>query len=125
VKKIKETLGGRMTSLAAARAQIDSVRGLVFFGFPLHAPGRSSAERGKQLAQVTVPMLFLQGSRDTLADLKLLQPLCSRLGKRAELFVIEGGDHSFHMLKSSGRIDEEVLNEAADKTAAWISRVSE
>jgi predicted alpha/beta-hydrolase family hydrolase len=70
-------------------------------------------------------MLFLQGSRDTLADLKLLKPLCSRLGKRAELFVIEGGDHSFHMLKSSGRSDEEVLNEAADKTAAWISRVSE
>jgi predicted alpha/beta-hydrolase family hydrolase len=119
VKKIKETLGGRMTSLVAARAPLDSVRGLVFFGFPLHAPGRSSAERGKHLAQVTVPMLFLQGSRDTLADLKLLKPLCSRLGTRAELFVIDGGDHSLHMLKSSGRSDDEVLEQVAEKTSGW------
>jgi predicted alpha/beta-hydrolase family hydrolase len=120
-----KSMGGRMTSLAVARAPLDSVRGLVFFGFPLHAPGKASAARAEHLTRVAVPMLFLQGSRDSLADLKLLKPLCSRLGKRAELFVIEGGDHSFHMLKSSGRSDEEALNEAADKTAAWISRVSE
>jgi predicted alpha/beta-hydrolase family hydrolase len=120
-----KSMGGRMTSLAAARAPLDSVRGLVFFGFPLHAPGKASAARAEHLTRVAVPMLFLQGSRDSLADLKLLKPLCSRLGKRAELFVIEGGDHSFHMLKSSGRSDEEALNEATDKTAAWISRVSE
>jgi predicted alpha/beta-hydrolase family hydrolase len=118
-----KSMGGRMTSLAAAKEPLDGVRGLVFFGFPLHAPGRSSAERGKHLAQVTVPMLFLQGSRDSFADLKLLKPLCSRHGKRAELFVIEGGDHSLHMLKSSGRSDDEVLEEVAEKTAAWISRL--
>jgi predicted alpha/beta-hydrolase family hydrolase len=120
-----KSMGGRMTSLAAAKAPLDGVRGLVFFGFPLHAPGKASAARGEHLTRVTAPMLFLQGSRDSFADLKLLKPLCSRLGKRAELFVIEGGDHSFHMLKSSGRSDDEVLNEAADKTAAWISPVSE
>jgi predicted alpha/beta-hydrolase family hydrolase len=119
-----KSMGGRMTSLAAAKAPLDGVRGLIFFGFPLHAPGRSSAERGTHLAQVAVPMLFLQGSRDSLADLKLLKPLCSRLGKRAELFVIDGGDHSFHMLKSSGRTDEEVLEEVAKNIESWVSRVA-
>lgn len=120
-----KSMGGRMTSLAAARAPLDSVRGLVFFGFPLHAPGKASAARGEHLTRVAAPMLFLQGSRDSLADLKLLKPLCSCLGKRAELFVIDGGDHSVHMLKSSGRSDEEVLEQVAEKTAAWIFRVSE
>jgi predicted alpha/beta-hydrolase family hydrolase len=118
-----KSMGGRMTSLAAAKEPLDSVRGLIFFGFPLHAAGKPSAERGKHLADVTVPMLFLEGSRDTLADLKLLKPLCGRLGKRAELFVIDGGDHSFHMLKSSGRSDDEVLDEAAQKVASWASGV--
>jgi uncharacterized protein len=117
-----KSMGGRMTSLAAARDPLDSVRGLVFFGFPLHAPGKASAARGEHLTRVTAPMLFLQGSRDSFADLKLLKPLCSRLGKRAELFVIDGGDHSFHMLKSSGRSDDAVLDEAAHKAAAWMSR---
>jgi predicted alpha/beta-hydrolase family hydrolase len=116
-----KSMGGRMTSLAAAKAPLEGVRGLIFFGFPLHAAGKPSAERGKHLAEVTVPLLFLQGSRDTLADLKLLKPLCSRLGKRAELFVIDGGDHSFHMLKSSGLSDDEVLSEAAQKAASWIA----
>jgi predicted alpha/beta-hydrolase family hydrolase len=101
------------------------VRGLIFFGFPLHAPGKASADRGEHLTRVAAPMLFLQGAHDALADLKLLKPLCGRLGKRAELFVIEGGDHSLHMLKSSGRSDDEVLDQAADKTAGWISRQSE
>jgi predicted alpha/beta-hydrolase family hydrolase len=120
-----KSMGARMTSLAAAQAPLDSVRGLVFFGFPLHAPGKASADRGEHLTRVAAPMLFLQGARDALADLKLLKPLCGRLGKRAELFVIEGGDHSLHMLKSSGRSDDEVLDQAADKTAGWISRQSE
>jgi uncharacterized protein len=119
-----KSMGGRMTSLAAARAPLDDVRGLIYFGFPLHAAGRPSADRGQHLTDITVPMLFLQGSRDTLADLKLLKPLCARLGKRAELFVIDGGDHSFHVLKSSGRSDDQALEDVARKVAAWISRLS-
>jgi len=115
-----KSMGGRMTSLAAARQPLEAVRGLIFFGFPLHAAGKPGAERGEHLAGVNVPMLFLQGSRDTLADLKLLKPLCSRLGKRAELFVVKGGDHSFHMMKSSSRSDEEALDEVVKKAVEWI-----
>lgn len=115
-----KSMGGRMTSLAAARQPLEGARGLIFFGFPLHAAGKPGAERGEHLAAVNVPMLFLQGSHDTLADLKLLKPLCSRLGKRAELFVVKGGDHSFHMMKSSRRSDEEALDEAVKKAVEWI-----
>jgi len=118
-----KSMGGRMTSLAAAKAPLDGVRGFIFFGFPLHAAGRPGAERGQHLADVAVPMLFLQGSRDVLAELKLLKPLCAKLGKRAELFVVDGGDHSFHMLKSAGKSDEEVLTVVADKAAAWIGKI--
>jgi hypothetical protein len=117
-----KSMGGRMTSLAAARQPLDGVRGLIFFGFPLHAAGKPGAERGAHLAQVDVPMLFLQGSRDALADLKLLKPLCGTLGDRAELFVVKGGDHSFHVLKSAGRSDDEVLEEVVKKTAEWIAK---
>jgi uncharacterized protein len=117
-----KSMGGRMTSLAAARQPLEAVRGLVFFGFPLHAAGKPGAERGKHLAGIDPPMLFLQGSRDSLADLKLLKPLCSRLGKKAELFVIEGGDHSFHVPKSSGRSDEEVLDAVVKKTADGMAK---
>ena len=98
-----KSMGGRMTSLAAARQSLDGVRGMIFFGFPLHAAGKPGAERGAHLADVEVPMLFLQGSRDALADLKLLKPLCSKIADRAELFVVKGGDHSFHVLKSLGQ----------------------
>jgi uncharacterized protein len=119
-----KSMGGRMTSLAAARAPLDDVRGLIYFGFPLHAAGKPSADRGHHLFEIQLPMLFLQGSRDALADLKLLKPLCARLGKWAELFVIDGGDHSFHLLKSSGRSDDQVLEETAAKVASWISRLS-
>jgi uncharacterized protein len=119
-----KSMGGRMTSLAAAKAPLDGVRGLIFFGFPLHAAGRPGAERGEHLADMTVPLLFLQGSRDVLAELKLLEPLCAKLGKRAELFIVKGGDHSFHMLKSAGKSDEEVLAVVADKAAAWMAEVS-
>jgi predicted alpha/beta-hydrolase family hydrolase len=112
-----------MTSLAAAKEPLDGVRGLMYFGFPLHAAGKPSADRGDHLFDIKLPMLFLQGSRDALADLKLLKPLCARLGEWVELFVIEGGDHSFHLLKSSGRSDDQALDEAVQKTASWISRL--
>jgi predicted alpha/beta-hydrolase family hydrolase len=117
-----KSMGGRMTSLAAAREPLDGVRGLIYFGFPLHAAGMPGAERAKHLADIDVPMLFLQGSRDSLADLKLLKPICSQLGKKAELFVIEGGDHSFHVLKSSSRSDDDVLDAVADKAAGWMAK---
>lgn len=112
-----------MTSLAAANEPLQDVRGLLYFGFPLHAPGRPSSDRGNHLVNVKLPMLFLQGSRDSLADLKLIKTLCKRLDKRARLLVIEGGDHSFHVLKSSGRSDDEVLTEAVEQAAAWMGAV--
>jgi predicted alpha/beta-hydrolase family hydrolase len=120
-----KSMGGRMTSLAMAKEPLKGVRGLVFFGFPLHAPGNRSAKRGDHLADVAAPMLFLQGSRDSLADLKLLKPLCNRLGDRAELYVVDGGDHSFDMLKSSGRSDDEVLDDVAQKVGSWLSSLTE
>jgi uncharacterized protein len=118
-----KSMGGRMTSLAAARAPLDDVRGLIYFGFPLHAAGKPSADRGHHLFEVQLPMLFLQGSRDALADLKLLKSLCARLGKRGELFVIDGGDHSFHLLKSSGRSDDQALEDAAQKAVSWMTQI--
>jgi predicted alpha/beta-hydrolase family hydrolase len=117
-----KSMGGRMTSMAAAEAPLPDVRGLVFFGFPLHAPGKPSSERGAHLAGVTVPMLFLQGTRDKLAELDLLRPICDKLGNRAQLHVVEGADHSFHMLKQSGRTDGEVLDELGRTVGAWASR---
>lgn len=117
-----KSMGGRMSSLAAARQPLEDVRGLVFFGFPLHAAGRPGAERGEHLTGIKLPMLFLQGSRDALAELKLLKPLCSKLAGRAELFVVKGGDHSFHVLKSLGRSDDKVLDDVVKKTAEWIGK---
>ena len=118
-----KSMGGRMTSLAEAKEPLADVRGLLFFGFPLHAAGKPSIERGMHLFQVGKPMLFLQGSRDGLADLHLLKPLCERLGGRAELFVVEGGDHSFHMPKRSGSSDDGVLGELAAKAASWAAGI--
>lgn len=120
-----KSMGGRMTSITAAKEPLDGVRGLVYFGFPLHAAGRPGMERGQHLAEVPIPMLFLQGSRDALAELKLLKSLCAKLGKRAELFIIDGGDHSFHMLKSSKKSDEQVLDELVSKAAEWMSAVND
>jgi predicted alpha/beta-hydrolase family hydrolase len=114
-----KSLGGRMTSTAAAQAPLPGVRGLLFLGFPLHAPGKPSPRRGEHLREVRLPMLFLQGTRDRLADLSLLGPLCRELGERARLHVVEGGDHSFHVLKRSGRSDAEVRGELADAVDAW------
>ena len=116
-----KSFGGRMTSQAAAAGSLEGVRGLVFLGFPLHAPGREGTERATHLADVAVPMLFLQGTRDTLADLSLLTPVIEELGARATLHVVDGADHSFAVLKRSGRTGAEVMAELADTAAAWMS----
>ncbi|MFV1980447.1 MAG: alpha/beta family hydrolase [Rhodothermia bacterium] len=106
------SMGGRMTSIACSENPIEDVEGLAFLGFPLHAPGRESAERGGHLRGVGIPMLFLQGTRDKLANLDLLQPLCDSLEARATLHILDGGDHSFKPLKKSGRNHEELMLEA-------------
>ena len=115
-----KSLGGRMTSTAASQQPLPGIRGLVFLGFPLHPAGQSGITRADHLREVALPMLFVQGTRDGLADLALLRPLCDELGARATLHVIEGGDHSFHVLKRSGRSDDEALDEIADAAAAWM-----
>ena len=117
-------MGGRMSSQAAAQGLLGSVRGLVFFGFPLHPPGSPGTKRADHLADVKQPMLFLQGTRDTFADLELLRPVCKKLGPRATLHLIETADHSFHVLKSSGKTDEQVLRELAETTASWARVVA-
>jgi uncharacterized protein len=116
------SFGGRMTSQAQAAAPLPGVMGLVFLGFPLHPAKRPGRERAAHLAQVHLPMLFLQGTRDELADLDLLRPVCAELADRATLHVIEGADHAFHVPARSGRTDEEVQSEMADVMAAWIVR---
>jgi hypothetical protein len=114
-----KSMGGRMTSQAAAQSPLSGVRGLVFFGFPLHPPNRLGTNRADHLTKVGVPMLFLQGTRDTFADLTLLRPIVTKLKDRATLHLIENADHSFHIPKSSGRTDAEVLRELAQTTASW------
>lgn len=118
-----KSMGGRMTSTAAAEEALPNVIGLAFFGFPLHAPGRRSAERGAHLAHVGLPMLFLQGTRDKLADLGLLSTLVSDLGSRSVLHVLDGADHGFHVPKRSGRTDEEVLDELCDAFVSWLAGI--
>lgn len=120
-----KSLGGRMTSGASALRPLPGVRGLVFYGFPLHPTGRPSTDRAEHLARVARPMLFLQGPRDTLADPDLVARVCGSLGERATLHVVEGADHGFHVLKRSGRTDEDVLDELADVTAGWMGRQNE
>ncbi len=116
-----KSMGGRMTSLAQAEEPTPELRGIVFVGFPLHPAGRPGTERGEHLASVKVPMLFLQGTRDKLAESELLTPMCASLGERAELRRIEAADHSFHVLKRSGRSDPEVLDELAECIACFTS----
>ena len=118
-----KSFGGRMTSQAAAEEPLEGVAGLVFLGFPLHAAGRPSESRAAHLAGVTVPMLFLQGTRDALADLTLMRKVCHELGDRATLHVVEGGDHSFKVAKRSGRSQDEVMVEMAVTVAEWGMRV--
>jgi len=111
-------------SLASAGGtSLAKVRGLVFFGLPLHPPGQPSTKRADHLARVKLPMLFLQGTRDTLADLSLLRPICAKLGSRATLHIIETADHSFHVLKSSGKTDADVMRELARTVGEWTERI--
>jgi uncharacterized protein len=118
-----KSMGGRMTSTAASEAPLANVRGLVFFGFPLHPPNRPGTKRADHLKRVTAPMLFLQGTRDTLADLTLLRPICAGLAPRATLHVIETADHSFHVLKSSGKADADILRELAHTAREWADKL--
>jgi predicted alpha/beta-hydrolase family hydrolase len=118
-----KSFGGRMTSTAQAEGPLPGVRGLVFLGFPLHPPGRPGATRAEHLAQVAIPMLFLQGDRDEFADLKLLRPVVKRLGDRATLHLVEGGDHAFKVLKRSGKTDADVMGELVDVVAEWTRRL--
>ena len=124
-----KSMGGRMTSTlmaqSAGSSAVPTLAGLVFFGFPLHAPGRHGTERGEHLARVPCPMLFHQGTRDRLADLDFLRPLLEALGPRATLNVVEGGDHSLGMLKRSGRTLDDVLTEVAGITRQWIDQVAQ
>jgi predicted alpha/beta-hydrolase family hydrolase len=112
-----------MTSQAQALSPIPGVRGLIFLGFPLHPAGRPSQDRGAHLFDVKVPMLFLQGTRDTLADLSELRPVCDALGKRAQLTLFPDTDHSFHVPAKSGRKDSEIRNEMLDALTLWIDTV--
>ncbi len=118
-----KSMGGRMTSNAAARRPLEGVRGLVFLGFPLHPPKRPAITRAEHLARVEAPMLFLQGTRDDLADLSLITSVCADLGARATLHVVEGADHSFAVLKRSGRSDAEVMAELALTVTEWVRRL--
>ncbi|HYQ96087.1 MAG TPA: alpha/beta family hydrolase [Candidatus Eisenbacteria bacterium] len=114
-----KSMGGRMTSLAYAKDPLSGVRGIVFFGFPLHPAGAPDTARAEHLERVTAPMLFLQGTRDKLADLDLLRPAIGRMGARATLHVVEGADHSFEVPKRSGRTAADVLEELAQTVATW------
>ncbi len=119
-----KSMGGRMTSRAQAVEAIPGLAGIVFYGFPLHAPGREPKDRADHLSDVGVPMLFLQGTRDRLASLDLLRPVVSELSE-ATLHVVEGGDHSFKVLKRSGRSEDEVHSELADAFVGWLEATVE
>jgi predicted alpha/beta-hydrolase family hydrolase len=119
-----KSFGGRMTSQAQAAEPLPGVRGLVFFGFPLHAAGKPSADRGEHLKQIDIPMLFLQGEKDKLAELSLLKPVVKSLAKRATLCMLPDADHSFHVPARSGRNDADILATALDAFAAWCKPIS-
>jgi hypothetical protein len=118
------SFGGRMTSQAQAIAPLPGVHGLAFVGFPLHPAGKPSSDRARHLAGVDVPMLFLQGTRDNLAELSLLEPVVKKLGRLATLHLVQEADHSFHVLVRSGRNDREVMDEILDAFAAWVSAIA-
>lgn len=119
-----KSLGGRMTSTAAAREALPGIHGLVFLGFPLHPPAKPSDERAQHLFHVTVPMLFLQGTRDRLADLSLLRPVCQKLGDRARLQIITDADHSFHVPRRTGKSDADILRELAVAVREWADTLN-
>ena len=118
-----KSFGGRMTSQAQSQSPLAGVAGLVFLGFPLHPAGRPGDERGEHLAGVACPMLFVQGSRDELADVALVSALVDRLGPRATLAMFDDADHGFHVRARSGSNDAEVLEHLLDTVAAWMARV--
>jgi uncharacterized protein len=118
-----KSFGGRMTSQAQAQSPMPGVRGLAFLGFPLHAVGRPSDERARHLLEVAIPMLFLQGTRDALADVHLMEKLAKKLGSRATLKLLSDADHSFHVPARSGRKDAEVRAEVLDAIATWIKTI--
>lgn len=117
------SFGGRMTSQAQAESPLPEVRGLVFLGFPLHPAKKPSEERAVHLADVRIPMLFVQGTRDELAELKLLERVTARLGERATLALFEGADHSFHVAARSGRTDAQILAEIVRTIVAWVEQL--
>ena len=117
-----KSFGGRMSSQAQAAQPLAGVRGLVFVGFPLHPAGRPGTERARHLAEVAVPLLFLQGTRDALAELPLVREVTGGLGARATLHVVDGADHGFDVLVRSGRTGAQVLDELASTAAAWMAR---
>lgn len=118
-----KSMGGRMTSRAMSEAPMPGIKGLAFLGFPLHPAGKPSDERAAHLSDVSVPMLFVQGTRDRLATLDLLHPVIDGLGDRATLHIVDGGDHSLAVPKRSGRTTEEVLDEVASTMAEWMASV--
>jgi predicted alpha/beta-hydrolase family hydrolase len=119
-----KSFGGRMTSQAQAAAPLPGVRGLAFLGFPLHPAKQPSSDRAKHLFDVAVPMLFLQGTRDALAERELIEPLSRQLGRRATLHLYEGADHSFHVPSRSGRTDAAVMSEMLDAFASWANALN-
>lgn len=119
-----KSFGGRMTSQAQSKAPLPGVKGLAFLGFPLHADKKPSSARAEHLAGIAIPMLFLQGTRDGLAELDHLRPVIAALGAKATLHEVEGGDHSFAVLKRSGRTNDEALTEVLDTLAAWIAALA-
>jgi predicted alpha/beta-hydrolase family hydrolase len=114
-----KSFGGRMTSQEQAKVPLEGVRGLAFLGFPLHPTGRPSQDRAKHLFDIKIPMLFMQGTRDTLASLEQLEPLCKKLGSRATLRLFADADHSFHVPARTGRKDAQVLDDVLDALSAW------
>jgi len=118
-----KSFGGRMTSQAQALEPLAGVRGLAFLGFPLHPAGKPSTDRAKHLSDVHIPMLFMQGTRDNLADMKLLEPVVKNLGPSASLHQVAEADHSFHVLARSGRNDKQVMSEVLDAFAGWIEAI--
>ena len=114
-----KSFGGRMTSQLAAEEALSAVKGIVYYGFPLHAPGKIGTERAAHLSAIPIPQLFLQGTRDTFAKTELMEEVCASL-PLAKLVIIEGGDHSFKMLKRSGITQEEAIQKLAEETAAFV-----
>jgi predicted alpha/beta-hydrolase family hydrolase len=115
-----KSFGGRMTSQAQAASPLPGVRGLAFLGFPLHASGKPSDERGSHLFEIEIPMLFLQGTRDALADVELMRTLARNLRPRATLVFLQGADHSWHVPKRGARSDASIMEEALDALSSFI-----